>query len=88
MEYKVEYTAGAVKTLRNIDKPIMALIYGWIEKNLVGCRNLRQHGKALVANHWGEWRYCVGGYRILAEIQDTKVTILIITIGYRKEIYK
>lgn len=35
MEYKVEYTAGAVKTLRKIDKPIMALIYGWIEKILL-----------------------------------------------------
>ena len=61
------------------------MIYGWIEKNLVGCINPRQHGKALVANHQGEWRYRVGDYRILAEIQDTKVTILIVTIGHRKE---
>ena len=88
MEYKVEYTAAAVKTVKKIDKPIRALIYGWIEKNLVGCINPRQHGKALVANHQGEWRYRVGDYRILAEIQDTKVTILIVTIGHRKEIYK
>lgn len=35
MEYKVEYTAVAVKTLKKIDKPIRALIYGWIEKILL-----------------------------------------------------
>ena len=70
-----------------MDKQDAALITGWIRKNLQGCSNPRQQGKALTANHSGEWRYRVGNYRLLAEIQDEKVIILILTIGHRSKIY-
>ena len=85
--YKVEYTSLAIKQLKKIDKHISALIIGWIEKNLVGCENPRQYGKGLVANRNGEWRYRIGDYRILADIQDDKLVILIITVGHRREVY-
>ena len=85
--YKVEYTPLAVKQLKKMDKHISALIIGWIEKNLVGCENPRQYGKGLVANRSGEWRYRIGDYRILADIQDDKLVILIITVGHRREVY-
>ena len=85
--YKVEYTPLAIKQLKKMDKHISALIIGWIEKNLVGCENPRQYGKGLVANRSGEWRYRIGDYRILADIQDDKLVILIITVGHRREVY-
>ncbi|GLC81760.1 hypothetical protein LBYZC6_38740 [Lacrimispora brassicae] len=40
------------------------------EKNLEGCENLRQHGEGLVSNRRGQWRYRIGGYRLLAEINE------------------
>ena len=85
--YKVEYAPLAIKQLKKMDKHISALIIGWIEKNLVGCENPRQYGKGLVANRSGEWRYRIGDYRILADIQDDKLIILIITVGHRREVY-
>lgn len=85
--YKVEYAPLAIKQLKKMDKHISALIIGWIEKNLVGCENPRQYGKGLVANRSGEWRYRIGDYRILADIQDDKLVILIITVGHRREVY-
>ena len=85
--HKVEYTPLAIKQLKKMDKHISALIIGWIEKNLVGCENPRQYGKGLVANRSGEWRYRIGDYRILADIQDDKLVILIITVGHRREVY-
>ena len=85
--YKVEYAPLAIKQLKKLDKHISALIIGWIEKNLVGCENPRQYGKGLVANRSGEWRYRIGDYRILADIQDDKLVILIITVGHRREVY-
>ena len=88
MKYTVEYTAQAVKELKKLDKQNRALIIGWIEKNLVGCTDPRQHGKGLTANRSGQWRYRVGDYRLLAEIQDKKIVILILNVGHRSEIYK
>lgn len=87
MTFEVEFTEQAIKELKKMDKHDAALITGWIRKNLQGCSNPRQHGKALTANHSGEWRYRVGNYRLLAEIQDEKVIILILTIGHRSKIY-
>lgn len=88
MKYTVEYTAQAVKELKKLDKQNRALIIGWIEKNLVGCTDPRQHGKDLTANRSGQWRYRVGDYRLLAEIQDKKIVILILNVSHRSEIYK
>ena len=88
MGYQVAYTKEALKALKKMDKHTAALILGWIRKNLLNCENPRQHGKGLTANRSGEWRYRVGDYRILAEIQDDKIVILILEIGHRREIYE
>ena len=85
--YKVEYAPLAIKQLKKLDKHISALIIGWIEKNLVDCEDPRRYGKGLVANRSGEWRYRIGDYRILADVQDDKLVILIITVGHRREVY-
>lgn len=85
--YKVEYAPLAIKQLKKLDKHVSALIIGWIEKNLVDCEDPRRYGKGLVANRSGEWRYRIGDYRILADIQDDKLVILIITVGHRREVY-
>ena len=87
IEYKVEYTPKAVRQLAKLDKNTRKLIYAWIDKNLQNCENPRQHGKGLTANRSGQWRYRIGDYRLIAEIQDEKITILLLNIGHRKEIY-
>lgn len=87
MSYHVVYTKKAEKSLRKLSKQTQTLIYGWIGKNLEGCENPRRHGKGLTANRSGQWRYRVGDYRIIAEIQDDKIIILVLNIGHRSEIY-
>jgi mRNA interferase RelE/StbE len=86
--YKVEFTQRALKDLKKLDKQTAALILGWVRKNLEGCENPRQHGKALTANRSGGWRFRVGDYRLLAEIKDDVVTILILNVGHRSDVYK
>ena len=73
--------------LKKMDKRDASLILGWIRKNIENCENPRVHGKGLIANRSGQWRYRVGDYRIIAEIQDNKVLILVLNIGHRREIY-
>ena len=88
MRYHVEFSKRALKDIKKLDKSTAALILGWIRKNLEGCENPRVHGKGLTANHSGECRYRVGDYRLLAEIQDGKLIILMLTVGHRSEVYQ
>ena len=87
MNYKVLFTERAKKDLKKIDRHTASLILGWVRKNLENCENPRIHGKALTANRSGQWRYRVGDYRLLAEISDSTITILILTVGHRRDVY-
>ena len=88
MRYTVGYTEAAEKELEKLDKPTRALIIGWVEKNLDGCENPRQHGKGLTANRSRQWRYRVGDYRLFAEIRDNELIIFLFEVAHRREIYK
>ena len=88
MMYRVEFTDKARRFFKKADPTTAKLILAWIRKNLEGCENPRMHGKALSANRRGQWRYRVGDYRILANIEDDKVLILVINIGHRRDIYE
>ena len=70
-----------------MDSSTSKLIRTWIEKNLINTENPRIKGKALTGDLKGLWRYRVEDYRILAEIQDDKIVILIFDIGHRSKIY-
>jgi mRNA interferase RelE/StbE len=87
MSYRVEFSEKAKKDLKKLDRFTQKMILTWIRKNLEGCENPRQHGKGLTANHSGEWRYRVGDYRIIAEIQDSRIIILVLSVGHRSTIY-
>lgn len=87
-KYSVRFTKRAIKSLNKLDKSTKVLLYTWIKQNLDGCEDPRSNGKALSGNLKGAWRYRVGDYRIIAEIHDAEVTILVVNIGHRKEIYR
>ena len=85
--YKVVFSKNALKQIKKLDKSIAALIIGWIEKNLENCDDPRIHGKGLTANRSGQWRYRVGDYHILADIDDEKITVLVVSVGHRRDVY-
>lgn len=87
MTYKIVFTERAMKQLKKLDKHTAALIFGWLEKHIEGTTNPRIHGKGLVQNKSGQWRYRIGDYRVICEIEDEKVIVLVLEIGHRREIY-
>ena len=87
MRYTVEFTDRALKELKKMDRHTAALILGWVRKNLEGCENPRLYGKGLSANRSGQWRYRVGDYRLLAQIEDDTIKIIILNVGHRREVY-
>lgn len=88
--YKIELTNTSEKQLKKLYKSSRT-DYNNIIKFISLLNNTnepRQNGKALQGNLKGLWRYRVGDFRIVAEIIDDKVIILVLNIGHRKEIYK
>lgn len=87
-KYSVKFSAKSIKQLKKIGRPQSLVIANWIAKNLEGCENPRLHGKPLVGNHSGQWRYRVGNYRIVADIIDEQIIIFVLEVGHRKNIYE
>ena len=87
MIYEISTTEKFDKAFKKLDRQTQRIIKAWIEKNLINCENPRIHGKALTANRSGQWRYRVGDYRILAEIHDNKLILILVDVGHRRDIY-
>ena len=88
MAWKIELSAVARKQLHALDRPVQKKIVDYLAERIEGCKNPRHFGEALSADRAGLWRYRVGDYRIICEIQDDKVIVLVLTIGHRREVYK
>ena len=88
MSFTVKYEERAVKQIRKLDNSAKRLIKSWIEKNLVGTSDPRRFGKVLKGDLGEYWRYRVGDYRIIAEIVDQEVLIIVVEVGHRKDIYQ
>lgn len=71
-----------------MDASVRRIIVAWLLKNIDRCENPRVHGKGLSADKSGIWRYRVGDYRILCDIQDDELVVLAIEIGHRKDMYR
>jgi len=88
MTYKVIIERSALKYLGKLDPAVRKRIMLWIKENLEGCEDPRSIGKALSGKFEGAWRYRIGEYRVIAEIRDKELIIIVIEIGPRKNIYK
>ena len=88
MTYDVETTARFDREFKKLDRYTQRMIKAWIERNLVGCSDPRQYGKGLTANRSGQWRYRIGDYRLICEIQDTQLIILALSVGHRRDVYE
>lgn len=86
-KYDVELSERFKKEFRKLDKYTQKIIRAWINQNLVNSKDPRLHGKGLTANRKGQWRYRIGDYRLICEIQDEKLIILALSIGHRREVY-
>ncbi|WP_245201777.1 type II toxin-antitoxin system RelE family toxin [Staphylococcus agnetis] len=75
-------------SLIEIDKTTRNLLLKWLYNNVHNSDNPRLHGKALQGELSDLWRYRVGKYRIIVEIQDDELVVLAIDIGIRGSIYK
>ncbi len=87
MKYSLRTTKKFDKEFKKLDLYTQRIIKNWIVKNLVDIENPRAIGKILVGNYKGQWRYRIGNYRIICQIDDNEFIILALSVGHRKDIY-
>ena len=84
---KIEFTDSSKKQLKKIDNSNRNRILKYLFE-IESLKDPRTRGKALEQNLKGLWRYRVGNYRIVCDIVDEKVTILVVKIGHRRDVNK
>lgn len=88
MKWNLTLSDKAVKQLKKLDKQTSKLIIAWLRKNIEGCEDPRVHGKGLVGDKSGMWRYRIGDYRVLCDIDDGELVVLALEIAHRKSVYR
>ena len=87
MAWTVEVSGFAEKQLRKLDRPIQKRLLDWLEDHFEGCKNPRHFGEPLRGEMAGLWRYRIGDYRVICEIQDQQLVVLALAVGHRRERY-
>lgn len=87
MAWKVEISKTAHEQFREMDVAEQKRLLTFLHKKLDGIEDPRTQGKALRGAYQELWRYRVGDYRIICQSNDDIVTVLVLAVGHRKEIY-
>ena len=87
MSYKINFSETSLKQLRKLDSLSRKRILNYVSDVLTKIENPRILGKALTGDLKGLWRYRIGNFRIVCQIQDNSLLILILKIAHRKEVY-
>ena len=89
MAWQIEFDPDALKDLRKLDKPIQIRLVGFLRTRVSGLTNPRDIGEALSGQRLGSyWKYRVGDWRIICDIQDQKILVRVLSIGNRREVYR
>ncbi|MEP6606359.1 MAG: type II toxin-antitoxin system RelE/ParE family toxin [Nitrosospira sp.] len=88
MAWLIKFDDAAQKDLTKIDKPLAKRITAFLRERISVMENPRSIGEPLKSSKGNLWRYRLGDYRIICEINDNTVCILVVKIGNRREIYR
>jgi len=83
----VNFKESAKKELSKLDKPIAKKLVAFLQ-HLSDCNDPREKGKQLKGKLKAFWRYRIGDYRIITKITDQEITILVLKVAHRKEVYE
>ena len=88
MAWTIEYTESATRQLRKLDRQSALRIVDYMEARVAGSGDPRSAGKALTGPLGGLWRYRIGDHRVICEIVDGALKVLVVRTGDRKEVYR
>ena len=87
MNWDYSFDERALKELKKLGRQAQSEIIAYLDERVAGDAEPRRFGKGLKADLAGLWRYRVGDYRILCQIKDRELLVLVVAVGHRKNIY-
>ncbi len=89
MAFEIEFDPEAVKDLKKLDLPVQQRLIGFLKLRVATLENPRDIGEALAGGKLGAyWKYRVGDWRIICDIQDKRIVVRVLRIGNRREVYR
>lgn len=87
MAWTIEFAQSAARQLKKLDPQIARRLTAFLRDRVATATDPRSLGQALKGDELGQfWKYRVGDYRLIAEIRDREIRILVVRIGHRREI--
>ena len=88
MVWTIELTRTAERQIKKLDAPAQKSIARFLRERLKSAENPRQWGKPPQGDKRGLWRYRVGDFRLICDIQDDRITVLVLEVAHRKDVYR
>ena len=87
MNWVYRFDERALKDLKKMDRAAQRAIIAYLDERIAGNEDPKRFGKPLAGDLAGLWRYRLGSYRIICQIQDNELLVLVLTVGHRRNIY-
>jgi len=85
--WSIEYSGLALKQLKKLNRSVQADILDYMDKRIAIAVSPRDFGKSPRHDKFGLWRYRVGDYRIICELDDKVTVVTVLAVGHRSTIY-
>jgi mRNA interferase RelE/StbE len=86
--WRIEITRTAERQITKLSRAAQRSIQRFLRERLTPAENPCQWGKPLHGEKRGLWRYRVGDYRLICDIQDDRTAVLVLEVAYRKDVYR
>jgi mRNA interferase RelE/StbE len=88
LAWTIELSNAAERALKKLDRQTRRRVAEFIDTRLIDIIDPRQIGKRLQGSLHDYWAYRVGDYRLICDIQDNRLIVLVVDIGHRSGIYR
>lgn len=88
MAWTIEVTRTAEEQITKLHRQAQQAIVRFLRGRLAGTENPRQWGRPLQGEKRGLWRYRVGDYRLICDLRDERITVVVLQVGHRKDVYR
>lgn len=85
-QWKIQFSKKALKEIKSMDTPVQRRIFRFLDR-LIENPNPRDLGEALTGRLKEYWKYRTGDYRMMVKIEDNILTIMVLKVGHRREVY-
>lgn len=86
MAWRINFTPRGAKAFRKLARPMQKRVSRFL-REVAELEDPRSRGKGLVGDKSGLWRWRVGDYRVIAAIYENTVTVTVVDLGHRREVY-